>query len=615
LGQAAATEATVESATRQPTPVSQTGSSITVITASDLASRQRRTIPDALQDVPGLNIVQTGSPGGVTSAFIRGTNANHTKVLIDGIDAGDPTSFNGSFDFAHLLTSDVKQIEVLRGPQSGLYGSDAIGGVIDIKTKKGTGPAQFTGSIEGGSFGTFNQAATFSGASNSFNYAFNAAHFHTGEVPVTPLELLPPGRKRNDDSYDNQTYSARLGLDVTRNLDLGFTARYVETTLHFTGDDLSTFPSTPAATQSESNTKQLFTRATAHQVLYNGAFEQTFGAALTEYRRRDLSPGSDPSFNNGGRTKLDWQGNLKPVPGQMLTLGAEHQIDEIVNSPISAQTTNNAAFAQLQSKFSDRLFNTTSLRFDENDRFGEVTTYRVAPAFLLPETGTRLKASAGSGFKAPTLEQLFVSFPAFNIFANPNLKPEESVGYDFGFEQSVMAGRIQFGATYFHNNITNLIAFAGSTNINVAAAKTYGLENFAAFKPMDGVTLRVDYTYTIANDETLHEELLRRPKHKASAKAAWQATRELSMSATVIYVGSFIDGNRDFSIPRLKASDYAIVNVAASYVLGGGLSAFARIDNLFNEQYQDPTGFLRPGFAAYAGMKVALNVAELTDGK
>jgi vitamin B12 transporter len=238
----------VVSATRLPTPASEVASSVTVITSQDIESKQQRTVPDLLRDVPGLNVAQTGGAGGVTSVFMRGTNSNHTKVLVDSIDASDPTA--GSFDFAHLLTSDIGRIEVLRGPQSGLYGSDAIGGVINIITKSGTGPGSFTGSLEGGSFGTFNQVGSASGSIDRVNYALNIAHSRTSDSPVTPLNLLPPGRNRIDDSYDNQTYSTKLGADLTDNFDLGLVVRYVNTALRFTGDDFSVFPSVPAAEQS-----------------------------------------------------------------------------------------------------------------------------------------------------------------------------------------------------------------------------------------------------------------------------------------------------------------------------------------------------------------------------
>ncbi len=606
------------SPTLQLTPVSRIGSSVTVITSQDLEARQNRTVPDALSGVPGLNLVQTGSPGGATSVFIRGSNANHTKVLVDGIDVSDPASPTGAFDFGHLLTSGIDRIEVLRGPQSGLYGSDAIGGVIDIRTKPGSGPAQVTGSVEAGSFATFNQTAGVSGSSGPFSYSFNAAHFHAGDVPVTPLNLLPPGQARIDDSYDNQTYSARVGLAIDKNLDVGLTTRHVESALRFTGSEfnLATFTFQPETTQSASDTQQWFTRAFAHQVLFGGAFDQTFGVGYTDYHRRDEDPIYGASFNTGDRLKYDWTGIVKLAPGQVLTLGAEHQTDEIVNSPISAQITNSAGFVQLQSSFGERLFNAASVRYDSSDRFGDIATYRIAPAFLIPETGTKLKASYGTGFKAPSLNELFVDYPAFFFFANPNLKPEQSSGYDVGFEQTVLAKRVQFGATYFHNDIANLIAYAAiapahTTYINIAQAQTEGVETFFAFKPLSEVTLRADYTYTLAMDGQLREELLRRPKHKASLTANWQATEALSLSATVIHVGDFVDTDRYGLTPRLDAPGYTVVNFAGSYDLSHGLTAFARIDNLFNEQYQDPTGFLRPGLGAFAGVKVSLNASEL----
>jgi vitamin B12 transporter len=604
----------VISATRLPTPASQVGSSVTVITADEIEQKQERLLPDVLRDVPGLNVVQSGGPGGQTSVFIRGGNSNHTKVLIDGIDITDPSTPTGAFDFGNLLTADIERVEVLRGPQSGLYGSDAIGGVVNIITKAGSGPPRFSGSLEGGSFGTFNQAGSASGSEGRFNYAFNATHLRSADVPVTPLDLLPPGRRRIGDAYDNVTLSTRLGAAFADNFDVGLVARYIDTTLRFTGQDFSTFPSAPAAAQSRSDTRQLFTRGTAHLVLFDGAFEQTAGLAFTDYDRRDVSPDTGfgpppPSLNRGNRVKADWLGKVDLMPGQVLLLGAEHQVEEIRQSPISAQMTNDAGFVQLQSGFTERLFNTVSLRFDGNDRFGEAMTYRVAPAFLVPETGTRLKGSVGSGFKAPSLQQLFVSFPAFNFFANPNLKPEKSFGYDVGFEQEIGSDRAKFGATWFNNDFTDLITVnaAGTSYANIATARAYGVENFVAYEPVPGLRLRADYTYTLAMDTVLHQPLLRRPKHKASLNATWNATEAARISATLLYVGARIDGNRDFSIPRLKAGGYTVVNLAGTYDLGNGFTAFARIDNLFDRRYQDPTGFLRPGLSAFGGIKMAFH--------
>jgi vitamin B12 transporter len=603
----------VVTATRLPTPESEVASSITVITREEIEGKQERALPSVLLDVPGLNVVQTGGAGGLTSVFIRGTNSNQTKVFVDGIDVGDPSAAIGAFDFAHLLTFGIERVEVLRGPQSALYGSDAIGGVVNIITQKGTGPAQAIGSLEGGSFGTFNQFGLARGALERFTYAFDAEHLHFADTPVTPLGLLPPGRLRIGDSYDNKTFGAKLGANLTDTLDVGLVARYIDTALGFTGDDLSVFPSVPAASQSTSQTRQLFARAMAHQVLIEGLFDHALGLGYTADRRRDFSPGSAPDHNRGDRIKLDWQGNLRLAASEILTIGAEHQIDQIRSSPISAEITDDAGFIQLQSSFDERLFDTISLRYDSYDRFGGKMTYRVAPAFLIPETGTKLKGTVGTGFKTPTLNELFVSFPAFNFFANPNLRPETSLGYDLGFEQAVPEQPVTLGATYFHNDLRNLITANATftSNENIGRATTYGVESFAEYRPLDTLALRADYTFTIADNDLLHQELLRRPRHKVSLDTRWQITEPASLWATLVYVSPSADVNRSGTVSGLRANGYTIVNLAGTYELGHGLTAFARIDNLLDRRYQNPTGFLRPGLSAFAGFKLALDSGAL----
>src|ERR1700691_483390 len=245
-----------------PTPEKEVASSITVITSADMEAKQQRTVPDALEEVPGLNVVQTGGPGGTTSVYMRGANANQTKVYIDGIDASDPSAPDGSFDFGQLLTSGIDRIEILRGPQSGLYGSSAIGGVINIITKSGQGPPHVYGTLEGRSFGNFNQTAGISGSVSRFTYSFDIAHFSSTDTDVTPANLVPPGRPLNPDAYDNRTFSLKLGAQVTDNFDVGFVSRYIESRLYSTSDDFVG----PEAMQSVSGNQELFTRTFGHLV-------------------------------------------------------------------------------------------------------------------------------------------------------------------------------------------------------------------------------------------------------------------------------------------------------------------------------------------------------------
>ena len=598
-------QSTVVTATRIPTPELQIASSVTVVTAEEIAARQIRTLPDLLKEVPGLNVVQTGGPGGQTSVFMRGTNPNHTKVLIDGIDVGDPSSANSAFDFGQLLTQDIQKVEVLRGPQSGLYGSDAVGGVINVITKSGTGPAQFNAAIEAGSFDTFNQTAGVSGSADQFHYAVNFQHLHSGSTPVTPSDYLQPGQARINDYYDNLTGSTKLGYDVTDTFDLGLVARYTDSHLRFTGDNFNFFPTIPDTAQSDSNTKQYYTRATAHLVSFGGAFDQTLGAAYSNIKSYDFSPdGPSETDNFGARVKFDWQGIVTLPANEKLVLGAEHQHDSIT-TPISASININSGYVELQSNFFDGFYDTLAVRYDDNDRFGSKVTYRFAPEYLMADTGTRIKASIGTGFKAPTLSELFQSFPDFFFFANPNLKPETDLGWDVGFEQALLNNSLRFGATYFRINIKDLITSSAdfSTWANIGRAKTEGVESFVTYQPIPTLTFRFDYTYTQATDETTQLELLRRPKNKESLNTNWQATDRLSLNATVLSVGSRVDTNRDGSIRRLDAAGYTTVDLAAAYDLSRHWALTGRVTNLLNRHYQNPDAFDQPTLGAFAGVK------------
>jgi vitamin B12 transporter len=596
----------VVTATRVPTPELQLANSITVVSAEDIAARQIQTLPDLLKQVPGLNLVQTGGPGGQTSVFMRGTNSNHTKVLVDGIDVSDPSSSGGAFDFGQFLTQDIEKVEILRGPQSGLYGSDAIGGVINIITKAGSGPAQFNARVEAGSFDTFNQSGGLSGSTDQFHYAANVEHLHAGETPVTPLELLAPGERRIDDYYDNFTASTKLGYDLSDHSDLGLVVRYTDTHLRITGENFDLFPApdAPDSAQSPNDTVQLYTRATGHLVSFDGLLDQTLGAAYSNIKSSDFSPENPRSDTFGERVKFDWQGNVLLAKDEKLVLGAEHQRDEIT-APISASTNISSGYAELQSGFAGRFFDSVSVRYDDNDRFGSKVTYRFAPEYLFAETGTKIKATVGTGFKAPTLNQLFQSFPDFGFFANPNLRPESSLGWDLGFEQALARDAVRLGVTYFRNDIKNLITdnVDFTTDINVGRARTDGVESFLSYQPMQALIFKLDYTYTEAKDEIAEQELLRRPKHKATLNVAWSATSRLSLNATLLSVSSWIDGNRDFSVEPLTAPGYTTVDVAANYDLTGHWAVYGRVDNLFDRHYQNPDGFLQPSVGAFAGVR------------
>lgn len=603
-------------ATGVPTPTAQVGSSVTVLTERTLEQQQRRTVPDVLQQVPGLNVVQTGGPGGQTSVFIRGANSNHTKVLIDGIDATDPSNGNGSFDFGQLLTDDFARIEVLRGPQSGLYGSDAIGGVVSFTTKRGEGPARASLRLEGGSFGTFNQSGRISGSENGFDYSVSVSHFRAAATPVTPPDLVPFGRPIHPNFYDNETVSAKFGYQFTDTFRINSVTRFINSRLLLTGDDFSTFPAAPAAFRSEAAVQQVFTRNEAEWTPFAG-FHNILAINYSNLFNRQQGPldplaTPDATTGLGERTRFEYRGDYLLSPGNIVLFGAQRDEESLfttspgsVPDSLRARNGNTAGYGEVQLTPFDRAFLVANLRHDENDQFGPATTFRVAPSYILPFTDTRLKGSVGTGFKAPTLSQLYQSFPAFNFFANPNLRPEESLGYDAGFEQP-LGDRVLVGATYYRNDFTNLINTNASftSNENVGKAESYGAEAFVAVRFSETLSGRADYTNTVTKNEITGQELLRRPRHKGSATAFWNPLPGLTFSGTVIVLGSFVDGNRDFSVPRLKNPGFTLVNLAVNYDVSETVSVFGRIDNLFDRRYENPTGFLGPGLAVYGGVRM-----------
>ncbi|MFZ0844310.1 MAG: TonB-dependent receptor [Pseudolabrys sp.] len=611
------------SPTTIPTPIDQLASSVTVITGEEIERDQRRTLPDVLNNVPGVNVVQSGGPGGQAAIFMRGTGSQHVKVLIDGIDASDPSTPNGAVDLAHLLTTNIEQIEVLRGPQGGLYGSNAIGGVISITTKKGSGPAKMTATVEGGSLGTFNQSAGVSGSSGQFNYTFDVSHFRAASIPVTPLYYLPPGQQRNNDYYDNMTYATRLGFDANENLSFNFYGRFTDSTLRFTNDSFNfiLLSLAPNPDQSFQQAQAAYGRVETVWKLLDGRFVNTFGVNVTDYKRSTQDPNVSPeSRYNGTRTKFDWRGNFAVTPEQMLVMGLEREDERAGSSslgtfpagPISfnANSGNQAAYLELQSKFAERFFLVSNIRVDDNDQFGSHFTWRVAPAFLVPVTDTKLKASYGTGFKAPTLYELY-GVGDFNFIGNPLLKPETSTGYEYGFEQPIANDRFRFGATYFHSDITDLINgvfVPANTYVNIGKALIHGYETFAEAKVTERLRVRGDYTQTVATDATTGAELQRRPRDKLTGTVVWSVSEALTLSTNVIYVGTWKDFDRAGNLlAPADAPGYTVVNLAANYVVDKNVTVFGRIDNLFNKQYEDPTGWMHPGFGVFGGVKLTSN--------
>jgi vitamin B12 transporter len=613
-------EPLVVTATRVEAPLREVGSSITVITEQELASRQKMPVLEVLRGLPDVDVVQSGGLGRQTSVFIRGANPNHTLVLIDGIEANDPSSPDGAFDFANLLTDNIERIEILRGPQSTLYGSDAIGGVIHIITKKGKGRSSPYLKAEGGSLDTFKIIGGINGGSERGDYSLSASRLETAGISAANEERGNGER----DGYRNTTVAARLGLTPWPTLGLNIILRY--NNAHADLDEfkcLDIFCATsllvddPNSTQ---DTEQLLVRGQGQLSLFNGLWEQKLGVSYTLHDRKNDNPfdlntlfSSRSSFD-GEKLKGEWQHTLYLHESNTLTFGVEteeeraktqfiHSIFGIFTLPEkSADTT--GYYLQDQLRLWNTFYVTAGVRLDDHSRFGEKITWRVAPALVFDATGTKLKASYGTGFKAPTLSQFFDPFSG-----NPDLKPEKSRGWDIGMEQSFWQNRLAFGGTYFDNKLTDLIDFGPAPffkSINIGKAETEGYELFAALTPLSDLTLRADYTRTVTEDERTGLTLLRRPGHKAGFNANLHFLGKGNIDLGITYVGRREE--QDFSTSpatRVELPSYTVINLAASYDLNSHLQMFGRIENLLDKDYEEVLGFGAPGITGYGGIRLS----------
>ena len=600
----------VVTATRTETPETEIGTAMTVITAKDIADKHINNVADALRTVPGLDVVRTGAAGQQTSVFMRGANSNHTLVLVDGVEMNDPSSPTGAFDFAFLQTDNIERIEVVRGAASAAFGSDAIGGVINIITKKGAGKTQLTGIAEGGSFATWKTGANISGGTERVNYSFDASRLETAGFSSADKNLgnaLPNG-------YRNTNLSGRGGFKVNEALDLGVTLRYGQGKSFLDngggkGADDPNFSGTFT---------ELFTRGFGHLKLFDGFWEQTVGVAYSRTDRGNknavdpLNNFSSASTNLGEKIKLDYQNIFHVHKTNTIMLGIEEEADSLSSfassdypawaysssASIPLKTMNTLGYyLQDQIKLFDRSFTTLGVRYDDNNRFGGHETWRINELYTIKETAMRLKANYGTGFKAPTLNQLYDTIYGTG---NLNLKPETSQGWDVGIEQDVFKKFSTVGMSYFENAFSNLIQAnaAPYVNQNVNKARVNGIETFMEMRPLTDLTLRSSYTYQDAKDLDTGNQLLRRPRNKASFDSDYRFLEKAHVHVNVLMVGQKADYDS-------TVAGYVMLNFAGSYDVHKNVQIFGRIDNVLNKQYQEVYGYGTSSVAGYGGVKLS----------
>ncbi len=588
----------VVSATRYETPIDRVGSSISVITPQELNRSKTMLVSEALHLVPGVTVVRNGGPGHLTSVFVRGASAGFTRVMLDGIEMNDPSGIGTSYDFAHLNVAGIERIEVLRGPQSTLYGADALAGVINIVTKRGRGKPSAYINAEVGSFESYRLGVGVQGSTNAFHYVVDVSYDTTEGISAFDER----DGYSEPDGYNNLTVSTRLGADLSQTIAVDAIVRYVKADADYDSFDASFAPSEDGRIETE----QLFARLEGHAALMGGKWEQEIGLSKTVLQRDFLStPGVPDSSFEGEVLALDWQHHIL-LKHQRIATGVDWQ-EEVSDTSggVAVDSRTTGYFAQNTVSPVEQWHTTLGARMDDHSEFGSEVTYRVASSYLLEASGTRLKASWGTGFKAPSLYQLFAVSPF--VSGNPDLKPQTSEGWDVGFEQTLLGGKLQFGGTYFHLTYEDLISYifgsAGSpgTYANSDEAESTGFEVFASLQPTDRTALRVDYTYQDNDDKSDGNSFeLRRPNHQVSAKLGYALSDRADLSLNGVYVGERED-RRD-----VQLGDYVLLNLAASYQVSAAVECYVRVENLLDEQYQEVNTYGTAGMGAYVGIKASL---------
>lgn len=605
----------VVSANRIKTPRKKVASSVTVLDAEQIELKDQESVQEVLQGVAGVDVVQSGGAGGNSAIFMRGANSEHTLVLVDGIEVNDPITPTRTFNFANLDPNNIERIEVLRGAQSTLYGSDALGGVISITTKRGQGPAQAWGSFEGGSYSSFRERAQLSGSKDNFSYSLGAAR---QDVHGFSSAAQKDGNKEAD-PYENSSFSARFAADISSDLSSDLVLRYIDslTALDNFGGAFGDDPNR------ELDDQQFYGRYALNSSFFEDKLQQTWGISYTDHRYDDDNlpdadhPGESLVSSYASDTlKFDLQNNLKINQSLGLIFGLETEQEEgsselFSDGPFGPFESNfddrsarsNGYYAQVQLTPGEVFFSTLGVRLDDHSQFGNEVTYRVAPGLNFESSGTRFISSIGTGYKAPSLYQLY------SQYGSEDLEAEESLSIDAGIEQSLLDDKLLLGATYFWNDFDNLITFEPDTFLfrNIAEARSNGIELFSQLQVCENMSANLSYTLTDTEDKSTGEDLLRRPRHKFAASLLAKPAENLRVNLDLTYTGLRDDNDfSSFPASRHELAGYTLVNLAAYYDLTQKVQLFARVENLLDQEYEQVLGFGTAGLSAFGGFKVSL---------
>jgi vitamin B12 transporter len=610
-------------ANRAPEPLSKIGNSVTVIDDAAIKEAQATVVSDVLVQTPGITFARNGGVGQPTSVFIRGAESDQTVVLIDGVQLNDPSSTGGGFDFQNLMTGDISRIEILRGAQSTLYGSQAIGGVVNIVTADPTGPLGGGLTAEGGSLGTGDVVGNIGGKSDALQWRLSGNWYGTNGVSAFDERY---GGAERDASHISGG-SGMLRYDLTPDLQIDFRGYYTQAHTDFDGyqpplykfGDDSEYGKTDQVLGYAGLTLKSPDRTLTNRV----AFQYT----NTDTRNYDPAapangaPSTETFYGFGRNEREEYQGTWEFAPHYQAVFGAQHERSTIKTdspsadfsgpAPLENDATIDSGYLQLQGEVVQGLTLTAGERYDHHDAYGGHSTGEFAGAWVLNDGHTILRSSFSQGFKAPSLYQLY------SQYGNRNLQPEQAHSWDAGIEEHTAENRVTLSATYFQRSSRDLIAFFDCTTpnalcatqpfgyyANIARASAHGVELQAAVAATPELNVSANYTLTDTEDQspgsaTYGDELPRRPKQAGNLLATYHWSPRLSTDVSVRYSGrSFNDAANEISL-----GGYVLVGLRASYALRDHLDVYARVDNATGKYYETAYQYGTLGRVVFAGIR------------
>lgn len=628
------TDAVLVTPTRDAAPASQSGASFSVFTADDIARRGSPSVADLLRETPGVSVIRSGGLGNVTSLFMRGGESSYTKVLLDGVPMNEP---GGTFNFGNLSTANLERVEVVRGAQSALFGSDAMSGVIQLLTKQGRASARpaISASFEGGTYNTRRSSGSLSGGRAGWDYSIGA-------------ERLDTDNRAPKNAFSNSTMSWSGGGAVAPSVTIRTNGRVEAGTVGVPGATEFGRPDSDAkfdrqditaglsiehriSAQWKQRASYAFTRSNQEStnLIADPAYTPTYGASSSPFafsdftynsqnilRRHFLSYQVDGRFtgrvNQFVTAAVDWDGERDTLN------------DRLANTSLAASRNNTGVSVQHQLVL-PRLSVTSSLRFEHNDSFGDEWVPRISAALIANHStgvigNTTLKGSAAKGVKEPTVLQSFS--PNIGFLGNPDLLPERARTWEAGIEQRLADDHVRVEATYFDNRYENQIStktlgfnpFRSQYVNKLGFTNAKGIELAAEIAPVDTIRLSGGYSFlnadvfdraTSTSDPTaLASALIRRPRHSAYGRAAW-TWKGASLDIDASYVGARLDNDFSSLSPALTSSgNYWLWNAAGRYRITPHIEGFARVQNLADRNYMEPLGYPAWGRTVHIGLNV-----------